>query len=316
LEGLAEAKLFMIAWGLLLLIGATMIIMMNLGMGNINMVMLLAQLAFASQQVLLSIGLAQRINSLKRDKEETEKEIAIAQAENKAKTDFLARMSHEIRTPMNAVLGVTQLLENTSLTDLQQHYVNLLKRYIRDQVNITSRESVSVKEIGNVTKETEVTLEFALRDDAEIDTKVIKELPFQLKIEYFALDNCKTLRVLTNLKKITQERKIAEEATDRKILATHFAQTKSSLVQKNASTSLADRMSSYIRRIIPKKEDNFAEETFNEIDRDLNSFRAHASTSTAESDYPLANAYANLTDIDSSKAYRYKNIKSKEMSKK
>ncbi|HNA22152.1 MAG TPA: hypothetical protein PLN40_12175, partial [Agitococcus sp.] len=56
LEGFAEAKLFMIAWGLLLIIGATMIIMMNLGMGNINVVMLLAQLAFASQQVLLSIG--------------------------------------------------------------------------------------------------------------------------------------------------------------------------------------------------------------------------------------------------------------------
>lgn len=127
LEGFAEAKLFMIAWGLLLIIGATMIIMMNLGMGNINVVMLLAQLAFASQQVLLSIGLAQRINSLKRDKEETEKEISIAQAENKAKTDFLARMSHEIRTPMNAVLGVTQLLEKTSLTDVQQHYLDLLK---------------------------------------------------------------------------------------------------------------------------------------------------------------------------------------------
>ena len=73
------------------------------------------------------IGLAQRINSLKRDKEETEKEISIAQAENKAKTDFLARMSHEIRTPMNAVLGVTQLLEKTSLTDVQQHYLDLLK---------------------------------------------------------------------------------------------------------------------------------------------------------------------------------------------
>lgn len=127
LEGLTEAKLFMIAWGFLLIIGATMIIMMHLGMGSINIAMLLAQLAFAAQQVLLSIGLAQRINSLKRDKEETEKEIAIAQAESKAKTDFLARMSHEIRTPMNAVLGVTQLLENTSLTEVQQQYINLLK---------------------------------------------------------------------------------------------------------------------------------------------------------------------------------------------
>ncbi len=126
-EGFAEAKVFIMAWGLFLTTITAMIIMMNLGMWNINIAMLLAQLAFAAQQILLSIGLAQRINSLKKQKEEKEKEAAIALAENQAKTDFLARMSHEIRTPMNAVIGVAQLLEATSLNNSQQHYIHLLK---------------------------------------------------------------------------------------------------------------------------------------------------------------------------------------------
>lgn len=126
-DGFSEAKLFITAWGLLLVIGAAMILMMQLGAGNISEMVLAAQLAFAAQQILLSIGLAQRINSLKREKEQKEQEALIALAENKAKTDFLARMSHEIRTPMNAVLGVTQLLEATSLNESQQQYTNLLK---------------------------------------------------------------------------------------------------------------------------------------------------------------------------------------------
>ncbi|MFO1390961.1 MAG: ATP-binding protein [Agitococcus sp.] len=127
LEGFNDAKLFIVAWGLLLVIGATMLIMMNIGSKNISYVLLAAQVSFAAQQILLSLGLAQRINYLKKEKEEKEKEAAIALAENQAKTDFLARMSHEIRTPMNAVIGVAQLLEATPLNDSQQHYIGLLK---------------------------------------------------------------------------------------------------------------------------------------------------------------------------------------------
>ncbi|OSQ35400.1 hybrid sensor histidine kinase/response regulator [Thalassospira mesophila] len=46
-------------------------------------------------------------------------------AENLAriKEEFLGNMSHEIRTPMNAVMGLSQLLERTSLTRTQHEYV-------------------------------------------------------------------------------------------------------------------------------------------------------------------------------------------------
>ncbi|MCK0152704.1 ATP-binding protein [Alcanivorax sp. S6407] len=126
-RGHPEARIFVFAWSMFLLtvallsLGAYGVITLP---GILNIIGV--QLGLVLQQVLLSFGLAYRLRSLKKETLQRQKEIIRAQAENDAKSDFLAKMSHEIRTPMNAVLGLAELMRSTRLDATQRNYMDTI----------------------------------------------------------------------------------------------------------------------------------------------------------------------------------------------
>ena len=124
--GLRYGSYYMLAWGVLLLtfIQATT---GSLGLEVFGIFGATAvKIGVTVELITLSIGLADRINLLKEEGFLSRQTAEQAVIENKAKSRFLATMSHEIRTPLNGVLGMLQLLKETSLDRSQRFYVETI----------------------------------------------------------------------------------------------------------------------------------------------------------------------------------------------
>jgi PAS domain S-box-containing protein len=74
------------------------------------------------------LGVASDITTLKVVQQELTLAKDAAEAASVAKSQFLANMSHEIRTPMNGVLGMTELLLATPLTEKQRHMAHTVQQ--------------------------------------------------------------------------------------------------------------------------------------------------------------------------------------------
>jgi PAS domain S-box-containing protein len=140
-------------------------------------------------------------------KAKLEKKIAISEASLKFKQNFLANMSHEIRTPLTGILGMAEILKNTTLNPDQKDYLNTLmqsgdnlKEVINQVLDFSKIEAGKMRlrnspfPLDNIANKAKNLFQSICRKEIKFEAFMDDELP-----AYVTGDEVRIMQIITNL---------------------------------------------------------------------------------------------------------------------
>lgn len=150
----------------------------------------------------------------------------IAEQALQVRTEFLAQMSHEIRSPINAVLGFTELLLNTDLTEMQRDYLRKVQTsgrhllmIINDILDLSKVEAGKLKievtefELSSLLgSATDAIATGAAEKDLEIIVEVAPDVPSHFRGDPLRIGQV-LINFLSNALKFTEQGEIALDVT-------------------------------------------------------------------------------------------------------
>ncbi|MEN8726711.1 MAG: ATP-binding protein [Sulfurovum sp.] len=109
----------------------------------------------------------------------------IALQANEAKSLFLANMSHEIRTPLNGIVGFTEILRSTNLTEEQDEFLSIIDKSSENLLSIINNILDLSKIESNKIEIENVVFDAAEEFESAVETYAVAATEKNIDMNYY-----------------------------------------------------------------------------------------------------------------------------------
>ncbi|XP_069755243.1 circularly permutated Ras protein 1 isoform X2 [Narcine bancroftii] len=226
-----------------------------------------------------------------------------------------------IVNPINLPNEIQATLEDDVIaTDVTVTFV------VTDQMYEEQTGNILVKQVGNVTKDTELTFEFGIKESHVQTLQNNEKLPFQLQVNFVTQDRRKACRVISQEKHITNNSSLIEESVNITVLGIHAAQLSGRLTMEGRVKEACSEMAAkkeLIKKIVEKKHNQEEEDIYQNwlqtvavVCEDLTHSEEVGSVAKSKSNEEKSDSFFRiLSDEVANTVYRLKNARSRMLKK-